>query len=1051
VNLKTPVLLARRSVAKCWSAQSALSRDAATTVAALAAGVLLGLARASAAEAPTLPQLPAPAARTVRFAEDIRPIFEANCYKCHGPEKQKSGFRLDDKAAALRGGDGGVAIVPGKSADSRLVQFVAGLVEDMQMPPRKSGGRALRSDEIALIRAWIDQGANWPESGGRGLMAARMDYWTFRSPKRPPFPQPRHPEWARNEIDLFILARLEQEGLRPSPEADRRTLIRRLSFDLTGLPPAPDDVQGFVEDDSPDAYVKQVDRLLESPRYGERWARHWLDTVHFGETHGYDKDKTRPHAWPYRDYVIRAFNSDTPYGRFVQEQIAGDVLYPDDSNGVVALGFLAAGPWDFVGHAELPESKTDGLIARYNDRDDMVMTTMSTFQSLTVHCARCHDHKFDPIAQEDYYSLQAVFAGVDRADRCFDSDPVLFQKRRQLLARKQLLEGEQAALQARVEQVSPAILKLVETRRAELKKEIASLPATGNEESPSNGFHSEIAAQPDLRKWVQVDLGQSSVLDEVRLIPARPTDFPDTPGFGFPVRFKVELDDRDSFESATVLLDSTTSDYPNPGDQPVIVPAKATHGRYVRVTANRLWQRTGDYVFALAELQAISDGKNVALNKTVAASDSIESGRWARKYLVDGYSSRGVLDKQLASVAATNASRRTELENSLRYLESERRQLLPKLLDADTWCEVERIESALTNVSAKIAELPTPSFVYAAAHEFTPIGSFKPAVHPRVVNVLRRGEVKQPIHPAVPGALGCISGLAATFELTNPEDEGSRRAALALWLTQPTNLQTRRSLVNRVWLYHFGRGLVETPNDFGHMGALPTHPELLDWLAFWFLDHGESLKALHRLIVTSAAYRQVSDSNPEGARRDADNRYLWRMNRSRLDAESLHDTLLLTAGRLDLTMGGPSDQQFFFKDDHSPVYDYARFDPETTAGRRRSIYRFIVRSVPDPLMDALDCPDSSLLAPKRNVTITALQALALLNDPFVLRQAEHTAARLRQASPDSQGQIETLYKLALSRAPSQLEAARLVEYSRQHGLTNLCRLVFNTSEFMFVD
>jgi len=235
------------------------------------------------------------------------------------------------------------------------------------------------------------------------------------------------------------------------------------------------------------------------------------------------------------------------------------------------------------------------------------------------------------------------------------------------------------------------------------------------------------------------------------------------------------------------------------------------------------------------------------------------------------------------------------------------------------------------------------------------------------------------------------------------------------------------------------------------MGALPTHPELLDWLAFWFLDHGESLKALHRLIVISAAYRQVSDSNPEAAQRDGDNRYLWRMNRSRLDAESLHDTLLFTAGQLDLTMGGPSDQQFFFKDDHSPVYDYARFDPESAAGRRRSIYRFIVRSVPDPLMDALDCPDSSLLTPKRNVTITALQALALLNDAFVLRQAEHAAARFASSSPGLEAQVQNLYRVALNRSPSGSETERLLAYARGYGLTNLCRVVFNTSEFMFID
>src|SRR6266705_1740215 len=282
----------------------------------------------------------------------------------------------------------------------------------------------------------------------------KSDWWSFKPAKRPPLPEVKNKKWARNPIDLFILAKLEQEKLSPSPEADRRTLIRRLSFDLTGLPPSPEEVAKFIADRSPRAYEQLVERLLDSPRYGERWARHWLDTVHFADTHGYDKDKTRPNAWPYRDYVIHAFNQDKPYSRFVEEQIAGDVLFPEEPDGVVALGFIAAGPWDYVGHAELPETKTDGLIARYNDRDDMVMTTMSTFQSLTVHCARCHDHKFDPITQRDYYSLQAVFAGVDRANRPFDSDKNVFAQRRALLGKKLPLDARKREIDAAVAKLS---------------------------------------------------------------------------------------------------------------------------------------------------------------------------------------------------------------------------------------------------------------------------------------------------------------------------------------------------------------------------------------------------------------------------------------------------------------------------------------------------------------------------------------------------------------------------------------------------------------------
>jgi hypothetical protein len=323
-----------------------------------------------------------------------------------------------------------------------------------------------------------------------------------------------------------------------------------------------------------------------------------------------------------------------------------------------------------------------------------------------------------------------------------------------------------------------------------------------------------------------------------------------------------------------------------------------------------------------------------------------------------------------------------------------------------------------------------------------------------------------------PAALNCVPGLAGDLPVAEPNDEGSRRAALARWITDPRNMLTRRSIVNRIWQYHFGRGIVDTPNDFGHMGSPPTHPELLDWLACWFLDNGESLKKLHRLIVTSSTYRQSSVPANVNARLtssmlatakknssvltnpatlDADNRLLWRMSCQRLDAESFHDALLCLSGRLDFTMGGPSARQFFFKDDHSPVYDYTRFDVDSPDGSRPSIYRFIVRSVPDPFMETLDCPDANLLAPKRNVTLTALQALSTLNNPFVLRQCENFAARLQRDSADLSGQIDRAYKLALSRPPRPDETRLLRAYAQKHGLVNACRLLLNNSEFVFID
>ncbi|HZU38937.1 MAG TPA: DUF1549 domain-containing protein, partial [Gemmataceae bacterium] len=391
----------------------------------------------------------AQAAPRVDFARDIQPVLQARCYSCHGPKRQRSGLRLDVRAAALQGGDSGPVLVPGKSAASVLFHRISSHDAHERMPPR---GKPLTSEQIARFRAWIDQGASWPEKADHTRLLDRRDWWSLKPLHRPAVPSPTGPDsqWVRNPIDAFIRAKLREKGLAPAPEADRRTLIRRLYFDVLGLPPAPEAVDAFVTDPDPRAYEKLVDRLLASPAYGERWARHWLDVVHYGDTHGYDKDKVRPHAWPFRDYVIRAFNEGKPYSRFVREQLAGDVFYPGTRDGIVALGFLAAGPWDYVGQVELRAGTLDKKITRNLDRDDMVATTMNTFTSLTAQCARCHDHKFDAITQEDYYSLQAVFAAIDRADRPFDSDLLIARRRRELESRQSALLAQRRVLHTRI-------------------------------------------------------------------------------------------------------------------------------------------------------------------------------------------------------------------------------------------------------------------------------------------------------------------------------------------------------------------------------------------------------------------------------------------------------------------------------------------------------------------------------------------------------------------------------------------------------------------------
>jgi len=482
-------------------------------------------------------------------------VLERHCLSCHAGSKPKGLLGLESLDAMLKGGESGSAIVPGKPDQSILIDYVQG--DQPQMPKT---GKPLSSQQIETLKLWITQGAKWPE--GRKLEDRHVpdaDWWSLRPLVRPTVPDHATSGYQiSNPIDAFITSKLKEKGLPQSPLADRTTLIRRLCFDLIGLPPTPEQIAAFVNDPRQDehAYNELVDRLLESPRYGERWARHWLDVVHFGETHGYDKDKLRPNAWPYRDYVIAALNSDKPYRRFIEEQIAGDVLYPGTPDGLEALGFISAGPWDFIGHAEVPESKIDGKVARHLDRDDMISTAIGTFNSLTVGCAQCHNHKFDPIPQKDYYRLQAVFAAVDRADRAYDRDPQVATRRAQLDQQLAEITKEQKAIEDH-------ILKQAGASLVELDRQIAEATkaASGNE-LPEFGYHSQIESREDSAKWVQVDLGQTTEIDSVELVGCHDTFNNIGAGFGFPVRFLLQACDDPEFKSGVItLVDQTAEDF----------------------------------------------------------------------------------------------------------------------------------------------------------------------------------------------------------------------------------------------------------------------------------------------------------------------------------------------------------------------------------------------------------------------------------------------------------------------------------------------------------
>lgn len=864
-------------------------------------------------------------------------------------------------------------------------------------------------------------------------------WWSFTPITKPSVPAGIKGD--RTPVDAFISATLAAQGLRMSSEAEARTLCRRLYFDLTGLPPSPEEMASFLADTSPDAYGKLVDRLLASPRYGERWARHWLDVVHYGDTHGYDKDQPRPNAWPYRDYVIRAFNEDKPYGRFVQEQIAGDILFPGTRDGIEALGFIAAGPWDLIGHAEVPESKTDGKIARHLDRDDMIANTINSFCSLTVHCAQCHDHKFDPISSADYYNLQSVFAALDRADRAYDIDPTVAKQRGELEKAQRELKDQINGLNATTQ--GNEALKAMDKTITDLKKPAASL-------SSQMGWHSAIEAKQETAKWVQVDLGQSATLSQVVLHPCSDTFNSIGDGFGFPVRFKIEACEEPTFsKEVRVLADETQKDFPNPKIRAVNYGVGGS-ARYVRITATKLVPRQNDFIFALSELDVIdATGKNLASGANVTSLDSVEAApRWQRSNLTDGFYP-GVDPSKIITRA------------NVAKLEQARQLVLEALLGEKATAELTTAEKLMREVEKKLSALPAPKKVYAGtihhgSGAFAGTGSN--GGKPRPVFVLARGDVTHPGLEAVPAALDKVPGLKADFALPKNAPEGLRRAALAKWLTESQNPLTWRSMVNRVWQYHFGRGLVETSNDFGKMGQLPSHPQLLDWLAATFRDDmSGSLKQLHRLIVTSSVYRQTSITSADATHlkaqaMDSENRLLWRMNRRKLEAEAVRDSLLAVAGKLDLTMGGPAFQDFVvLHPEHSPHYEYQLADLENPALHRRSIYRFLVRSKPQPWMATLDCADPSMLVEKRNQTITPLQALAQLNNQLTLVASKHFAARLTALEKTTAGQIKRGIELAFARSATDKELDGLVKLADQFGLPAACRVILNLNEFVFVD
>jgi hypothetical protein len=979
-------------------------------------------------------------AADVDFERQIRPLLVERCGDCHGPDTQESSLRLDVKHRALKGGDFGPVILPGKAGESELVRRITTADKKKMMPP---DGDRLTAAEVALLERWIDAGAEWPESEADRLAREtdrdpRLQHWAWQPVTRPAVP-PAHEATpagesrpAHAEIDRFVQATLAEKNLGPAPEADRRTLIRRLSFDLLGLPPTPEDVAAFVADTSPDAYEKLLDRLLASERYGERWARHWLDIAHYADTHGFERDQLRPNAWRYRDWVIRAINADMPYDEFLRRQIAGDAIAPDDPEQVVATGFLAAGPWDFVGQVE---TKSDVLRrqARSDDLDDMVTQVMTAACGVTINCARCHDHKLDPVPQQDYYSLVAVFAGVKRADT-----PTTRKEQELYTRRHGELTAAVAATRRQLHELGGKPVDLTDIvgggdglGSGKRRYGIDARNGKVSDETPK-GYLSNITPN-------QPKPGPTKFVNAV-FIPHGPGDVPvTTTGLivqGIPETSKAGWD---AIRNGPVAAQHSTKlgevDY-----------AKGDH------TILGLHANAG-ITFDLAEIAASLPLVNprfravVGYGGTTAEADYfvfVDGGLMAKGRI--GVDDGGTaLDISLPQGAKFLTLISTDAGNGIGmdqiFFGDARLEGDPPKLSAERQAVVAEVQAKLASLEKELASLPPPAKLFGAVTE-----------PPPEVKVNLRGNPETTGDAVGPGTISAVAGLPTRFgDATMPE--GERRRALAAWITSPHNPLTPRVIVNRLWHHHFGTGIVDTPSDFGIGGGRPSHPELLDWLATEFMARGWSLKAMHRLICSSHTYRQRSVDVPGAAAAaaiDADNRLLWRQSPRRLDAESLRDATLTVTGSLNAEMYGPGYRDFDYEEAYAPVYRY--ITPDKPELWRRSIYRFIVRSTPHTFMTTLDCPNPANLTPARLETTTALQSLALLNNDFMLRQAGHWAARLeREAGSDPASQVRRAYSLALVREPDDTELAAAVALVQSAGLPQFCRMLFNTNEFVYVD
>ncbi len=968
------------------------------------------------------------------FDLSVAPILVRRCLDCHSGADPKGKLDLSRRATAFEGGEGGSAIVPGKPAESLLWEQV----ESGAMPPKAE----LAADEKAALRDWISSGARWgtdpidPYQATTKRRAGR-DWWSLQPIHKPEPPAVTQRDWSRSPLDRFVLAKLEQAGLKPRAEADRRTLIRRLRFDLTGLPPTPEEVETFVNDTAPEAYDRLVDRLLASPDYGVRWARLWLDLARFGESNGFEYDEFRPGAYRYRDWVVDALNRDLPYDEFARLQLAGDVLRPDDPSAIEATGFLVAGSFDTVGQNQI--SQVMKAVVRGDELEDMIGAVGQTFLGLTVNCARCHDHKFDPIRQAEYYQFASALDGVRQGERDLSS-----------------LDPETVATQREIEELAAKIRSIEAPVRDQILAQRRQKPQPAPK--PMAAWDFDRGLDDSVGSLKVVLRGGATIGPEGLRVDGK-SGFAETPNLPVMLKAKtleawVKLDNLDQRGGGVVslqALDGSAFD--------AIVFGEQEPGRWM--AGSEGFVRT-ESAAGPTELDARQRPVHVAI--TYATDGTIRLFREGQPYGSKAYLSSGPLslptaqivfglrhsptggNKMLAGtiVRARLYDRALEAAEVAASAGSSSLDVLPReiaeALPVEGRDELNRLRVEVDQLRAKIKTKPRKAY----------------AVLPRepgVTKIQLRGNPGQPGDVVSAGGIASLASTVANFGLAPDAPEAERRRRLALWITEPRNPLFARVIVNRLWQAHFGSGLVETPSDLGFSGGLPSNPELLDWLASELVARGWSLKALHRLIVTSAAYRQNSTIDPTGMAQDASDRLLWRKAPMRLEAEMVRDAMLASSGRLNRDLGGPSFVDLRVNHERGTnIVTYTEVDPSQPGLDRRTLYRAWIRGSRSGLLDAFDCPDPSTTTPRRAVTTTPIQALALMNNSLVLYLSDVFAERLaRESGGDVGRQVDRAYHLAFGRSPDVAERQEAVKLVEKFGASTLARVLFNSNEFLYVD